>query len=291
MKKVVLVLLFINGFFASFAQSPVIEGDLMLCPYTNGTATVANGTTYDTYQWYSKFWFTSDDFQPIVGATDASFTYDWYTYDQSLFKVVVTLGSESFTSNVLQIDSYAWTTLIIQSEMNEFVSTNMDNGHFMLCPGGSFSNTIGSPYNANIQWYKDGVAIEGANQPTYIISEPGSYHAAAAPDFCPNSVSSNEGFPLIVDTDTECNLGIDPIKFQNDVSIYPNPVKSLLWINSKEAILNSYSIMDSNGRILESKELNAFTSQTIDVSRLANGLYLLVLESDSGAIIHKFIKG
>lgn len=291
MKKALLILLFLNGFFTSHAQNPVIEGDLMLCPNTNGTAVVTNETTYDSYQWYSKYWFTSDEYQPIEGATDASFTYDWYTYDQSLFKVVVTIGSETLESNVIQIDSYAWSSLIIQSEMNESVSTNMDNGNFMLCPGGSFSNTVGSPYNANIQWYKDNVAIAGANQATYLISEPGNYHVEAAPDFCPNSISSNQGLPLVVVTDTECNLGTNPNKLQNTVSIAPNPVSNMLNLTiGTTAVITKYSIIDATGKVLQSKKVNFTTAANLDVSTLPNGLYLLVVESNSGKAIQKFIK-
>lgn len=291
MKKALHVLLFINGFFASYAQNPVIEGDLMLCPDTNGTAVVTNETTYDSYQWYSKYWFSSDEYQPIEGATEASFTYDWYTYDQSLFKVVVTLGSATLESNTIQIDSYAWSSLIIQSEMNEFVSTNMDNGNFMLCEGGSFSNTVGSPYNANIQWHKDGEAIPGANQPTYVISEPGSYYVVAAPDFCPNSTSSNQGLPLIVELNAECNLGTNTNNLQNTVSIAPNPVSNRLSLTiGTKVVISNYSIIDATGKVLQTKKVNFTTAATLDVSTLPNGLYLLILESNSGKAIQKFIK-
>lgn len=291
MKKALLLLLFLNGVCQSFAQSPIIEGDLMLCPDTEGTATVTNQTAYDSYQWYSKYWFTADEYQPIQGATEASFTYDWYTYDQSLFKVVVTLGGETLESNVIQIDSYAWSSLIIQSEMNESVSTNMDNGNFMLCPGGSFSNTVGSPYNANIQWYKDNVAIAGANQATYLISEPGNYHVEAAPDFCPNSISNNQSLPLVVVTDTECNLGTNPNKLKNNVSIAPNPVSTALQLTiGTNATINKYSIIDTTGKVIETKVVTLSNAATIDVSHLSNGLYLLVLESDSGNASQKFIK-
>src|SRR5690606_14364282 len=100
-----------------FGQAPVISGDTMMCPYTNGTASVVGSQTYDSYQWYFKYWFLSDEFQPIEGATNSAFTYDWMTYDQAVFKVEVTLGGQTYTSNEIQIDSYNWVPMSVSFEL------------------------------------------------------------------------------------------------------------------------------------------------------------------------------
>ncbi|MCZ4318370.1 T9SS type A sorting domain-containing protein [Aequorivita viscosa] len=263
----------------------------MLCPHTSGTASVIN-QSYDSYQWYSKYWFTSEEFEPIPGATDASFTYDWYTYDQSLLKVVVTLGTDTLESNVIQIDSYAWTTLIIIHEMNEFVRLDPDSNHLILCEGESFNNTIGSPYNTNIQWYKDYAPIPGANETSYLITEPGTYYVEGAPDFCPNVISSNIATPFVVEIDTNCVLSINnPNSLQDAIQIYPNPVSHSLQLNIGAAVaINKYSIMDITGKTLVAKRTNFTDTAIIDVNSLSNGLYILVLESEIGNSIHKFIK-
>lgn len=291
MKKFLLLVLIFNGLTLSFGQNPVIEGDLMLCPDTNGTATVVN-QTYDTYQWYSKYWFTDDEYAPIEGATQQSFTYDWFTYDQSLFKVVVTLGDATLESNVLQLDSYAWSSLIVVSELNDFVYTNLDNGNFMLCPGGSFNNTIGSPYDTNIQWFKDGSPIAGANQPSYEISEAGSYYVQGSPSFCPNSISNNQGYSLIVELDLNCTLANDNFTNLKDlVKIYPNPVASILTVDlGQDNNINSYSIIDASGKLLITKDVLSKSNTTIDVTGLSSGIYILKLASDSGKVFKKFVK-
>ena len=64
MKKILLLLLLLNGLSKMSAQNPQIQGDLMLCPYTDGTATVME-PIYDSYQWYSKYWFTPDEFVEV----------------------------------------------------------------------------------------------------------------------------------------------------------------------------------------------------------------------------------
>lgn len=291
MKKFLLLVLIFNGLTLSFGQNPVIEGDLMLCPDTNGTATVVN-QTYDTYQWYSKYWFTDDEYAPIEGATQQSFTYDWFTYDQSLFKVVVTLGDATLESNVIQIDSYAWSPLVVISDLNEFVYTNLDNGNFMLCPGGSFTNTIGSPYDTNIQWFKDGNPIAGANQPTYQITEEGSYYVQGSPSFCPNSISNNQSDSLIVEFDTNCTLANDDFaNLSKSVQLYPNPVSNTLTVDmGPSKNINTYSIIDASGKVLISKDVLEISNTTIDVTALSNGIYILSLDSDSGKIFKKFVK-
>ena len=292
MKKILFFLLCMGAFQSTLAQAPQIDGDLLLCPWTDGTATITNNQTYDTYQWYYKYWFTSDPYVAIPGANAASFTYDWYTYDQSLFKVVVTLGGNTYESNEIQIDSYAWASLFIQNELNSSVSVDNMNGNFLLCQGGSFNNTISSPYDTNIQWYKDDVAIPGATGTSYVITEPGSYYVEAAPSFCPNSSSSNQGIPMIVEWDTNCNLSTTQPSLNSAIEVYPNPVTTTLALDiRKDLTVKNYSIIDNTGKVLvnESKEINT-SNFSIDVSNLSTGFYILVIESDAGKSVKKFIK-
>lgn len=74
MKTIILAV--VACYFVGHAQQPVIEGDLLLCPDTNGTATITSPIVYDSYQWYFRYWFLADPFVAIDGATQQSFTYD-----------------------------------------------------------------------------------------------------------------------------------------------------------------------------------------------------------------------
>lgn len=290
MKRILLLILCFVGLGSASAQNPQITGDLLLCPWTNGTATVTN-PIYDSYQWYSKYWFTSDPYVPIDGATQSSFTYDWYTYDQSLFKVVATLNGITYESNVIQIDSYAWVGFTVGTEMNEFVSINPNNGNVMLCPGGSFTASIFMPYNTHIQWYKNGEAIDGANQMTYLITGPGSYHVEAAPDFCPESSSNNAGLPIVVEVDNNCNLGTtNPREIYSN--IYPNPTNDVLLLDlATDSRFTSYRIIDATGKILVDNELiSGQTTTPINVGHLSDGFYFLQLQGNNHSTVKRFIK-
>lgn len=292
MKKILQLIALFSGMPFIFAQSPQIDGDLMLCPFTNGTASVTSTQTYDTYQWYSKYWFTADPFVAIPGATSDTFIYDWYTYDQSLFKLVVTLNGVTYESNEIQIDSYAWASLIVGSDLNQYVTSDPNNGNFILCQGASFTNSIYSPYDTNIQWYKDGVAIPGATSSTYDITEAGTYYVEAAPSFCPNNSSSNQGLPIIVEIDTNCALSTNNPLANNTVELYPNPVRSTLnFTTALNNTIKNYSILDYSGKILLNKQLETATSTVaVDISHLSEGFYILVVESEAGKSIKKIIK-
>ncbi|PZU84972.1 MAG: hypothetical protein DI529_10685 [Chryseobacterium sp.] len=77
--------------------------------------------------------------------------------------------------------------------------------------------------------------------------------------------------------------------FKNDIKIFPNPVKSTLFINAKEKF-SVYEIYTANGRKSMLGVLQNASSQ-IHVSQLSRGVYVLRLTTDNGEIfVQKFIK-
>lgn len=280
--KLMLLLVSVNV----FSQAPVIEGDLLLCPWTDGTVSVTN-QTYDTYQWYSKFWFTEDEFVAIDGATSSTFTYDWYNYDQSLFKVVAEIDGVSYESNTIQIDSWNWTSLFTMYEMNEYMSYAPDSESILLCDGASFDISINNPpYDANIQWYKDGVIIPGATESTYTITEAGYYETSAAPSFCPNNSSNSLGLNVIINTD--CSLVIDNPNQIVSV-VYPNPATTEIHLEAALGIFENYTIVDMMGKNVQSGTVDEVQT-TISITSLANGIYVLQLVGEKQTATHKIIK-
>lgn len=291
MKRVLLIILGCSFFTTASAQTPQIEGDTMLCPWTDGTASVVNEQEYDSYQWYSKFWFTDDDFVAIDGANQASFTYDWYNYDQSLFKVVVTLDGETYESNTIQIDSYAWAGFVVGAELNDNVTTDPNTGDYVLCQGGSFSASIFMPYSFGIQWFRNGEPIDGANQMSYTITEEGQYHVVAAPEFCPNSTSTNEFMPIIVTLNQDCELSVDNPKSAT-VSLFPNPAQTNLSVSFGSITdISSYRVLDATGKVILNNTLSSGENNTtIDVSSLSAGFYFLQLQGENKSTVKRFIK-
>lgn len=281
MKNKLLVLLLFLSSFAGFSQVPTIVGDVMLCPNTSGTASIVTDQVYDSYTWYWKYWFTSDPFVAVPGEDGPSFTYDWYTYDQALIKVVVTLDGNTYESNVLQIDSYAWIGLTTGFENTPNVSIDGNNGNVLLCEGTSFILNVYNPYTI-VQWYKDGQPIEGATQQQLHINQPGTYHVVAAPEFCPNSVSSSQGLPTVVVIDTDCELGIENPEQQFGITLYPNPIRDVLTLSSGGFAIDAVKIYNMAGQMVFNQKSPEFT---IALSGLSSGVY--ILEATSGSLSKK----
>ncbi len=83
--------------------------------------------------------------------------------------------------------------------------------------------------------------------------------------------------------------GIDDVSYSNSVSVYPNPAVDILNIkltdNNKLEVIDVYDI---NGRRVIHKFIN--NQQTIDVSRLSAGNYILHAKSGKTVYTTKFIK-
>ena len=76
--------------------------------------------------------------------------------------------------------------------------------------------------------------------------------------------------------------------FVEDLILYPNPTKDVLNLNATYGFEDAiYSVFDMNGRrVMNSK----FTSNTIDVSQLSAGNYILRILQDGAQKSQKFIK-
>lgn len=91
---------------------------------------------------------------------------------------------------------------------------------------------------------------------------------------------------LVIVEDAENSLGINDEEAM-DLVIYPNPTKDVLYIKNMTNYKNAfYTIFDINGRRVANNPLN----QSIDVSNLSQGSYLLRIVNEHGVKIKKFIK-
>lgn len=106
-----------------------------------------------------------------------------------------------------------------------------------------------------------------------------------------NSTTSDVIFDnLVVRAVATSTLSLDNVQnVDNTISLYPNPANSNFNIHSKDNILN-IKILDVNGRIIfNQNNLNSNTSN-IDVSNLKSGIYMVIVENESGIQKTKFIK-
>lgn len=85
------------------------------------------------------------------------------------------------------------------------------------------------------------------------------------------------------------NLGVDDQNLVDELAIYPNPVADVLSISTSEDLSNAkFSITTTLGEtVIQSKNSN---TNSIDVSNLSSGVYILSLEKEDKTKQFKFIK-
>lgn len=73
------------------------------------------------------------------------------------------------------------------------------------------------------------------------------------------------------------------------VSMYPNPVQDQLTVSSAD-IFDGYTIFSTDGKVVQANALSGGNTQTINVSALHKGTYLISLRSGSRSVVKPFVK-
>jgi hypothetical protein len=103
------------------------------------------------------------------------------------------------------------------------------------------------------------------NDAIYIVNAVNSYKY-----FCDNSLSTNE------------------FTSKKIITLYPNPTKDILNFSLSELIsATAYEIYSLLGEKVSYGDLN---SNSISVSNLANGVYIVKINTSEGVLTEKFIK-
>ena len=82
-------------------------------------------------------------------------------------------------------------------------------------------------------------------------------------------------------------LGINQEKFKIPFKLYPNPVTDVLHIESQE-VVNKVKIYDALGKVVLYK--NSLSENTMNVSNLSHGIYFMIIETETGKGVRRFIK-
>ncbi|OAD91783.1 hypothetical protein A7A78_11050 [Aequorivita soesokkakensis] len=84
-------------------------------------------------------------------------------------------------------------------------------------------------------------------------------------------------------------LGITENPFNNTITLYPNPVKNTLQVNTQSQNIDQLNIYSVTGSRVLQRNVNT-VSPTVDVSSLASGVYYLQLYSGKNMALKKFVK-
>ena len=137
----------------------------------------------------------------------------------------------------------------------------------------SFIGTMLVSDSSNIQWYGPNGIITGATSQSYHPTVAGDYYAVALNNGCTSGKSNILKLSLL--SVSQYNL--------SNVNIFPNPTTGQLVIdwgsNASTARITVYT--PSGQAVLHEIAQNAFR-KTLDLSTLANGVYFVVLQDESG---------
>lgn len=91
---------------------------------------------------------------------------------------------------------------------------------------------------------------------------------------------------------TNTLLSIDEIATieKEVISVYPNPSKDIININSTINSFNSISIVDLNGRVVKNVNFDSVVEAQISISDLASGIYVINVTSEKETFSKKIVK-
>lgn len=167
-------------------------------------------------------------------------------------------------------------------------TTNSNNGDII----GNHINSDGWIFKLNnsgiLLWQKyiggDGVDLINSIQQT---SDAGYIIAGMSNTATIGSAVNHGNFDYLIAKLSPETLSNDSFDFEKTI-VYPNPVQNILQISSTENLEKEIIIYDQNGKQIIK---NLLVNNTIDLTKLASGAYLMELRNLNGKkIIKRFVK-
>ncbi|MBK7763621.1 MAG: fibronectin type III domain-containing protein [Bacteroidetes bacterium] len=261
--------------------------------------------------WINAATATTSTSVNVSGLANAS-TYDWQvrsnctslssTYTAAQFTTTtpsVCPGSLDVSTNGT---SSGAATIPFNTDVYGLINPASDNDFykFVITTGGSATITLSDlPANYDIYLYSsNGTTLLASSKRKNLNSETISRTYTAGTYYI-KVRSAGTGFSASLCYTLRVQLGtastqdmLIPMYNENSiVKLYPNPVTDMLHISTSiELDANSYfKIYDANGRVLITDKF-VINPQSIDVSKLIPGLYLISVKTAEGEATYKFIR-
>ena len=242
---------------------------------------VVEGNTTE-YAWFKNDVLLSDGGN-ISGATTANLTIiDISDNDEAAYFCVINSSCDEVISDVANLAVTCFDMLAISQQPNSSIITY----------GEDFSFTVVADQPdivTSYQWYKDDVILTDAGNvsgsTTDILNITSATYDNAGTYFC--ELTSTCDTIVTDDASLFVNVGIE--EQNQNISIYPNPVSSILNIDISNNTNVTVTISSIAGTILkeiytESKNLN------IDVSNFQSGVYFVSISDENTVKKYKILK-
>jgi hypothetical protein len=135
------------------------------------------------------------------------------------------------------------------------------------------------------QWYRDGIAIEGATGTEYDMTEPGTYYVIVTINGS-SSVASNSVIYF--------NVSINDIEVSHMFDVYPNPCKGQfnIKVTSAKPVELNIEIFNTIGVLIwkqEKVKIDGIFIAPVNLNVVPNGAYLVTLRNKSIAVTRRVV--
>jgi hypothetical protein len=214
--------------------------------------------------------YQSDESHPSVAGTYAA-ACSFYT---ALFRkdpTAITFNATLSPTDAANIRS-ATKLMVYDSLMNWHIGEYdpMANFTYSVSGGNQVTFTNSSLNATNFNWNFGDGETSASNNPTHTYLTPGTYTTQLIADKC--------GIPdtTVQTINITIPLGVNEVSQTNNLTIYPNPVTSILHVKKDLSDKTTYKIVSITGQEMQTGFINNAEKQ-INVSSLSAGIYFLQL--------------
>jgi len=213
------------------------------------------------------------DFDLIAeGGTDI-YMHKMLCTDTSSSQLQVTASCNGYTLNGQVFDATGIYTVVMANQMGCDSTITLDLTielpQAVINVDGFVLGTT-QPFTT-YQWFLNNTPIPGANQSTYTVEENGEYSVV---------VTDAEGCSDTAHYEVTSVVGIEPIDMlQSLTKIYPNPAATMLYVSSPARV--NLTLTSVQGTTV----LYSRGSKNMDLSKVAEGIYLLRITDMDGRLI------
>ena len=208
-------------------------------------------------QWQESM--NGNEWTDISGAITAYYLSEPLT-ESKYFRAKVTLGNTVYSNeHFVEIKPLPATPTIVKINLKLFSTADEGN-----------------------QWYNQDGLIPGAVEKTFTPTENGTYFTIVTLESCASQPSNS------IEID-ELSIGGNAIR-DGHFTIFPNPVNEQLTIKNEALLMNRVILIDVLGKEVINMQQNNVNEATINVAKIAAGVYQVRIETDQGIFTSKVVK-
>jgi len=214
------------------------------------------------------------DLSSLPNLSALTITFNNYTFDDL---------AENFENNNL-IETFNYTPQFTTDEEIEINIAEGEDVTFIIN-----EDDLNRKFGGNLfQWFKDDVAISGATNSSYTLTnvqaaDTGNYRCDITNAALPGLTIQRPNIFLDVG-----NLGIDEVS-QVSINLFPNPSSDVLNIEMDDLSYTKATLHDITGKLINTFNLDTKTS-IISIAQLKSGIYLLTLSNGTDKLVKRIIK-